>query len=47
MNPKLTTTASDSKTTQRKNALRTAWILLSVAAVFFAGVMVKFAFFVR
>jgi hypothetical protein len=35
------------KATQRKNALRTACILLSVAAVFFAGVMVKFAFFVR
>jgi hypothetical protein len=35
------------KATQRKNALRTGWILLSVAAVFFAGVMVKFAFFMR
>jgi hypothetical protein len=37
----------DLKATQRKNALRTAWVLLSIVAIFFAGVMVKFAFFAR
>jgi hypothetical protein len=38
---------SDLKASQRKNALRTGWVLLSIAAFFFVAVMIKFAFFMR